>query len=200
MKNAKGNNYFFYKMNNHIMCDDVTSNVMQDIQRLASTLNSDPMSVADVDFESLHTFTNGYEPNLVVLLLVSISDDDLRKYIRDTIFDAIRMDNELKAEEMRENEQRLKSRLNEMWRQVTVRLSYAEKYKTRRNDALLAMLGEKKGFEEKPLSEESPLKSKDYPVAPIQINVNVSLSQTGDDNKRIDMSGENASYNETQIH
>ena len=131
-------------MNNHIMCDDVTSNVMQDIQRLASTLNSDPMSVADVDFESLHTFTNGYEPNLVVLLLVSISDDDLRKYIRDTIFDAIRMDNELKAEEMRENEQRLKSRLNEMWRQVTMRLSYAEKYKTRRNDALLAMLGEKK--------------------------------------------------------
>ena len=131
-------------MNNHIMCDDVTSNVMQDIQRLASTLNSNPMSVADVDFDSLRTFTNGFESNYVVLLLVSISDDDLRKYIRDTIFDAIRMDNELKAEEMRENERRLKSRLNEMWRQVTMRLSYAEKYKTRRNDALLAMLGEKK--------------------------------------------------------
>ena len=64
----------------------------------------------------------------------------------------------------------------------------------------LQCLARKNGFEEKPLSEESPLKSKDYPVAPIQINVNVSLSQTGDDNKRIDMSGENASYNETQIH
>ena len=182
------------------MCDDVTSNVMQDIQRLASTLNSNPMSVADVDFDSLRTFTNGFESNYVVLLLVSIVKDDVREYLRDNIFDALRMDNELMTEEIRESEIRLESRLKEMWRQVTVRLSYAEKYKTRRNDALLAMLGEKKGFEEKPLSEESPLKSKDYPVAPIQINVNVSLSQTGDDNKRIDMSGENASYNETQIH
>ena len=182
------------------MCDDVTSNVMQDIQRLASTLNSNPMSVADVDFDSLRTFTNGFESNYVVLLLVSISGDDLREYIRDTIFDAVRMDNELKAEEMRESEIRLERRLNEMWRQVTVRLRYEEKRKARRNDALRAMFGGKREFEEKTFTEESSLKGKDYPVAPIQINVNVSLSQTGDDNKRIDMSGENANYNETQIH
>ena len=184
-------------MNNHIMCDDVTSNVMQDIQRLASTLNSNPMSVADVDFDSLRTFTNGFESNYVVLLLVSISGDDLREYIRDTIFDAMRMDNELKAEEIRESEIRLERRLNEMWRQVTVRLRYEEKRKARRNDALRAMLSGKREFEEKTFTEESSLESNGAPVVPVQITLNVNQSQ-GD--RMIGMSGENANYNETQIH
>ena len=94
-------------MENPIMRDDVTPNVMQHIQRLASTLNNDPLSIAAVDFDVLRAFTNGFEPNLVVLLLVSITKDDVREYLRDNIFDALRMDNELMTEEMRESEIRL---------------------------------------------------------------------------------------------
>lgn len=88
-------------MDNIIKRDDVTPDIMQHIQRLASTLNNDPMSAAAVDFDTLRTFTNGFEPNLVVLLLVRIAKDNVREYLRDNIFDAMRMDNELMTEEMR---------------------------------------------------------------------------------------------------
>jgi hypothetical protein len=186
-------------MDNIIKRDDVTPDIMQHIQRLASTLNNDPMSVAAVDFDTLRTFTNGFEPNLVVLLLVRIAKNNVREYLRDNIFDAMRMDNELMTEEMRENEQRLESRLKEMWRHVIVRLRYEEKYKERRDDALRVMLGEKRESEEKPFVEESPMKCDGTHIAPVHISLSVTQSQ-GDDKRRIEMSGDKANYSETQIH
>lgn len=186
-------------MENHIMRDDVTPNVMQHIQRLASTLNNDPLSIAAVDFNVLRAFTNGFEPNLVVLLLVSITKDDVREYLRDNIFDALRMDNELMTEEMRESEIRLESRLKEMWRQVTVRLRYEKQSKARRNDALARMLnlnpsspierGEGNAIDGISSKEMGALK---MPSLKIIINNN----QSGDDKRRIEMTGDKQSYNE----
>jgi hypothetical protein len=187
------------KMENHIMRDDVTPNVMQHIQRLASTLNNDPMYISAVDFDVLRAFTNGFKPNLVVLLLVSITKDDVREYLRDNIFDALRMDNELMTEEMRESEIRLENRLKEMWRQVTVRLRYEKQSKARRNDALARMLGISPNPSPVRMGENiapnaSPVERGMEKMPSLKIIIN--NNQSGDDKRRIEMTGDKQSYNE----
>ena len=186
-------------MENPIMRDDVTPNVMQHIQRLASTLNNDPMYISAVDFDVLRAFTNGFKPNLVVLLLVSITKDDVREYLRDNIFDALRMDNELMTEEMRESEIRLENRLNEMWRQVTVRLRYEKQSKARRNDALARMLGVSPNpspvrMGENIAPDTSPVEREMEKMPSLKIIIN--NNQSGDDKRRIEMTGDKQSYNE----
>ncbi len=178
--------------------DDVTPNFMQHIQRLASTLNGDPLSVAAVDFDMLRTVTDGFNTAATVFLLVSVNDG-LRVYMRDSIFDAIRMDNELLPAEVRVNEQCIESRLSEIWRQVEVRIRYKEKQMSRRSEALRAMLG--LGADTSPVGNgevaDTPVKEKESFSS---VKVIINNVQGGDDNRRIAMSGNNANYNENQIH
>jgi hypothetical protein len=178
--------------------DDVTPNVMQHIQRLASTLNGDPLSVAAVDFDMLRTVTDGFNTAATVFLLVSVNDG-LRVYMRDSIFDAIRMDNELLPAEARVSEQCIESRISEIWRQVEVRIRYKEKQMSRRSEALRAMLG--LGADTSPVGNgevaDTPAKEKESFSS---VKVIINNVQGVDDNRRIAMSGNNANYNENQIH
>lgn len=185
-------------MDNIIKCDDVTPDAVRQIQRLACTLNNDPLSFAAVDFDSLRTFTNGFEAGFVVLFLVNIVSDNLREYLRDTIFDAIRMDNELLSSDMRMNDEVLENRLNEIWRQVTVKLHYAEKQKARRNATLRTMLNETPPSYTNTPPPSPPLgrRAEIVPTVHLIINNNNSNNQSGDDKRQIALSGNDSTYNE----
>ena len=181
--------------------DDVTPNVMQHIQRLASTLNGDPLSVAAVDFDMLRTVTDGFNTAATVFLLVSVNDG-LRVYMRDSIFDAIRMDNELLPAEARVSEQCIESRISEIWRQVEVRIRYKEKQMSRRSEALRAILSltpdpSPVGMGEDIAPDTSPVEREmeKVPVFNIYLN-NHNQLQNGDDKRTISMTGEKAVYNE----
>ncbi len=177
---------------------------MMNIQRLASTLNDDPVSVAAITFDILRNVTNGFNAQHVVFLLVNITRDNLREYMRDTIFDAIRMDNELLSSDMRMNNEMLENRLNEIWRQVTVKLHYAGKQKARRNEILKTMLmknpppsppeGRREGLPPTPPEGKGV---EMMPTVHLIINNNNSNNQSGDDKRRIAMSGNDSVYNET---
>ena len=188
-------------MDNIIKCDDVTPDAVRQIQRLACTLNNDPLSFAAVDFDSLRTFTNGFEAGFVVLFLVNIVSDNLREYLRDTIFDAIRMDNELLPPEMRQTSELLENRLNEIWRQVTVKLRYAEKQKARRHETLMSMLDESKDVPViEPTCGTGGTDKNDNNVIPAtNLSIYITQSQQGCDVRQTTMSGNDSTYNETNI-
>ena len=180
---------------------------MMNIQRLASTLNDDPVSVAAITFDILRNVTNGFNAQHVVFLLVNITRDNLREYLRDTIFDAVRMDNELLSSDMRINDEVLENRLDEIWRQVTTKLRYAGRHKARRRDILRTMLDPTPYTKNPPPTP--PRRGEGLPPTPPEgkgvemmptvhliINNNNSNSQSQDDKRRIAMSGNDSTYNE----
>lgn len=174
---------------------------MMNIQGLVSTLNDDPVSVAAITFDILRNVTNGFNVQHVVFLLVSITRDNLREYLRDTIFDAVRMDNELLSSDIRINDEVLENRLNEIWRQVTVKLRYAEKQKARRHETLMSMLDESKDVPViDPACGTGGTDKKDNNVIPAtNLSIYITQSQQGCDVRQTTMSGNDSTYNETNI-
>ena len=91
---------------------------------------------------------------------------------------------------MRMNDEVLENRLNEIWRQVTVKLHYAGKQKARRNEALRTML-------DPPPSPPEGRRVEIVPTVSPTVSVVINNNNSQDDKRRIALSGNDSTYNET---